>query len=186
MAKRKTKIVGGKVTEVNEYPWQAGIVSKGTKTVWCGGTLISNMWIMTAAHCTRGESASGLQALLGEHNYKVNAESKTLRMNIAAIKDHPDYNYRTTNYDFALLKMAKGVDFARYSHIRPACLPTDDGNDFNNYAATVTGWGTTSSGGSASIKLREVEVKVLTNAECTNDYGYDINDITDTNCSSII
>merc|ERR1712142_109104 len=178
LAKRSTRIVGGQVTEVNEYPWQAGIVSKRGKSVWCGGTLISDLWIMTAAHCTKGESASGIQVLLGEHNYNDNSETETLRMNIASIIDHPDYNHQTTNYDFSLLKMTQAVDFAAYPHIRPACLPADDSNDYNNFVATVTGWGTTSSGGSTSSKLREVDVEVLTNDECKNDYGYSRSDVT--------
>merc|ERR1711963_992538 len=61
LAKRATRIVGGVQAEINEYPWQIGIVSKGSSSVWCGGSLISNRWILTAAHCTKGESASGLQ-----------------------------------------------------------------------------------------------------------------------------
>merc|ERR1712215_385669 len=178
LAKRSTRSIGGQVTEVNEYPWQAGIVTKRGKSVWCGGTLVSDLWIMTAAHCTKGESASGIQVLLGEHNYNDNSETQMLRMDIASIVDHPDYNHRTTNYDFSLLKMTQAVDFAAYLHIRPACLPADDSNDYNNFVATVTGWGTTSSGGATSNKLREVDVEVLTNDECKNDYGYGSGDIT--------
>merc|ERR1711962_374891 len=66
LAKRGTRIVGGEVTEVNEYPWQVGLVNKGYTTVWCGGALIGNQWVLTAAHCTQ-RSASSLQVLLGEH-----------------------------------------------------------------------------------------------------------------------
>merc|ERR1719250_422705 len=53
LAKRKSRIVGGVVTEANEYPWQVGIVDKGYTDVWCGASLISDRWILTAAHCTR-------------------------------------------------------------------------------------------------------------------------------------
>merc|ERR1719477_545265 len=54
LAMRSTKIVGGEETEVNEYPWQVGLVNAGSSRVWCGGSLISNRWILTAAHCTVG------------------------------------------------------------------------------------------------------------------------------------
>jgi len=46
---RVTKIVGGQETEVNEYPWQVGLVSSWGTSPWCGGSLISNQHVMTAA-----------------------------------------------------------------------------------------------------------------------------------------
>merc|ERR1719189_1129657 len=49
---RSMRIVGGQETEVSEYPWQVGLVSKRGRTPWCGGTLISDRHVMTAAHCT--------------------------------------------------------------------------------------------------------------------------------------
>merc|ERR1712098_950568 len=172
LAKRKSRIVGGKVTEVNEYPWQVGLVDKGYSYVWCGASLISDRWIMTAAHCTRGESAGNIQALLGEHDYSTNSETTMVRTGILKIIDHPDYHHGTTDIDFSLLKMKRTVDFSKYPHIRPICLPTDPNEDYTGFTATVTGWGTTSSGGSSSKKLREVDVKVISNSDCENKYNY--------------
>merc|ERR1711981_82339 len=172
LAKRNTRIVGGQQTEVNEYPWQVGIVDKGSKSVWCGASLISNRWILSAAHCTRGESPSNIQALLGEHDYSTTSETKMVRMAISKIINHPDYHHQTTNYDFSLLKMKKTINFSKYVHIRPICLPTDTSKDYTDFTATVSGWGTLSSGGSTSNKLREVEVKVLSNTVCKNNYNY--------------
>ena len=57
-------IVGGTVTEKNEYPWQVGIVVKEESQIWCGGSLISDRWVLTAAHCTccaEGQKAEHLQ-----------------------------------------------------------------------------------------------------------------------------
>jgi len=172
LAKRNTRIVGGTKTEVNEYPWQVGIVSKGSSSVWCGASLISNRWILTAAHCTKGESASGIQALLGEHDYSTTSETTMVRMAISKIINHPDYQHSTTNDDFSLLKMKKTIDFSKYAHIRPICIPTDASKDYTDFTATVSGWGTLSSGGSTSNQLREVDVKVLSNAKCKNNYNY--------------
>merc|ERR1711962_1455882 len=44
LASRKKRIVGGKETEVSEYPWQIGMVHTGKSNVWCGGSVISDQW----------------------------------------------------------------------------------------------------------------------------------------------
>merc|ERR1712013_695171 len=51
LAKPKKRIVNGTEADINEYPWQVGIVEKGQTTVFCGGSLISDQWVLTAAHC---------------------------------------------------------------------------------------------------------------------------------------
>ena len=52
--KRRLRIVGGSVVEVNEYPWQAGLAMEGETAPFCGATLMNPKWLMTAAHCTLG------------------------------------------------------------------------------------------------------------------------------------
>jgi len=172
LANRVSKIVGGVNTEVNEYPWQAGLVSKGSSTVWCGGSLLNSKWVLTAAHCTAGEKTNRLQVLLGEHKYNTNTETTHIRASIDQIVDHPDYNDRTTDNDYSMLRLKNAVNFASYPHIRPICLPTDTSETYAGVTATVTGWGTTSSQGSLSSTLKEVNVGVVSNGACKNDYGY--------------
>ena len=48
------EIVGGKKAKKGEFPWQVGLKSPGSKRPWCGGTLISDQWVLSAAHCTQG------------------------------------------------------------------------------------------------------------------------------------
>jgi len=171
LAQRNTKIVGGQETEVSEWPWQVGMVWSGSSSVFCGATVISDEWILTAAHCTDGTGASEIQVLLGEHDYWNNGETNMVRMDIAEIVNHEDYNSNTVDNDFALLKMANKIDWAANPNIRPACLPSAGSGDYDQWMSTVTGWGTTSSGGSVSNVLLEVDVKVISNSECNNAYG---------------
>ena len=167
MPNRATRIVGGQEAEVNEYPWQVGLVSATGRVPGCGGSIISNRHILTAAHCTAGRTTSSLRVLLGEHD---TTDSVADIRTISAITDHPDYN-RGNNYayDFSILTLSSPITFSRT--MAPVCLPEDDSDLYTGQLATVTGWGTTSSGGSLSPKLLEVDVTVTSNAVCNQKYS---------------
>ena len=136
---------------------------------WCGGTLISDAHVLTAAHCTVDEAATGISVLLGEHNI---ADDEFNSVDVAEIINHPDYNNETVDNDFAILRLANPVNFTK--EVRPACLPADLNATYAGVTATVTGWGDLSTGGSSPDVLQEVDVTVTTNAECNNAYGGEI------------
>jgi len=184
LANRVTKIVGGQNVEVNEYPWQAGIVSKGSVKPWCGGSLVNSRWVLTAAHCTAGATSNNIQILLGDH--KTNQNDHEV-FNVEAIQDHESYDSQTFDYDFSMIKLSTEVDWAANPRIRPVCIPTEpSGVDFAGATATVTGWGTTSSGGSQPNTLKEVDVGVISNFQCGNDYGYSSDRITDSMLCAVV
>merc|ERR1712032_350163 len=160
------RIVGGQETEQHEYPWQVGLVSRNGRSPWCGGTLISSTHVLTAAHCTDGSAASSIRVILGEHNI---ADSDFNRVDVAEIINHPNYDSRTTDNDYAILRLANPVTFT--NEVSPACLPADLSATYTGVLATVTGWGTLSSGGSQPTVLQEVDVTVTSNEVCNNAYG---------------
>jgi secreted trypsin-like serine protease len=106
------QIVGGFETGEHEYPWQALLYpAYGNPRVYCGASLISATWVLTAVHCVNGYSASGLKVDLGTHVvYGTNPmrQSFTLKRVIA----HPNYDSNTEDYDIALLELNTPVTFA--------------------------------------------------------------------------
>ena len=174
--------MGGVETEVNEYPWQVALIYHPFSTVetYCGGSLISNHWILSAAHCTNGKGdVEDWHSSLGEHDYESSTETDHIIVDIELILDHPEYEPMTANFDFTLIKLKNLVDFSIHPHIRPICLPSNDDNTYSNFVATVTGWGAISSDGPNSNTLLEVDVNVMSNDECKNDFGYKPYEITE-------
>lgn len=171
-ANRVSRIVGGSETDVNEYPWQVALVSTRSSSVFCGGTLINDRFVLTAAHCTEGLRASRTQVLLGNHLQNKN-DAAEKRVNVKTIIDHPFYNNQNLDKDFSLLELSEVLDLSALApEIAPACLPqTTPENKYDSVAAVVTGWGTTSTGGSQPNALQEVVVRTMNNAACNNKYG---------------
>ena len=171
LANTADRIVGGEESEVGEFPWQVGLVSAGSRHPWCGGTLISPQHVLTAAHCTAGESPSSLAVLLGEHRID---DSSFTRASISAITDHPDYNRGTLDNDFSILTLSEPVSFS--PSVSPACLPASTSADYAGELAVVSGWGTLSSGGNQPTVLHDVSVTVQSNQDCNSAYGGGITD----------
>ena len=174
--------MGGQQTEVNEYPWMVGLYYHpwSTQRTYCGGSLISSRWILSAAHCFYDQDTpSNWHAGLGDHDYLITTETDHIDKDIATIINHPNYNDDTFDFDFALLKLDSEVDFSLHPTIRPICLPSDAKDSHTGQAAITTGWGRTQFGGSSSNVLLEVDVSVLSNMACKADYGYDPEEISD-------
>merc|ERR1719384_59704 len=166
-----TKIVGGQAATRNEYPWQVGLVSNNGRTPFCGGTLLSSDTVLTAAHCKT--SVSNFQVVVGEHD--VTRSDGEQRIRPSAWIQHENYNSRTTNYDFAIVKLSRPVTFS--SNVNPICLPSATRN-YDSVVATVSGWGTLYSGGPQPSILQKVNVPTMSNGQCTTNSAYSPGDIT--------
>ncbi|KAK2713059.1 brachyurin-like [Artemia franciscana] len=164
----EAKIVGGQEVVPHSWPWQVGVYIDGM--YFCGGSLISDTTVLTAAHCTDG--ASFFRVVLGAHEINNGNEAGRIEVTTSDFKQHNRYNSFLISNDIAVIRLPEPVTFTET--ISPVCLPTSDdvGNTFVGEMVTPTGWGRPSdSTNSISPVLREVDAPVMTNADCDAVYG---------------
>ncbi|XP_007239145.2 coagulation factor IXb [Astyanax mexicanus] len=160
------RIVGGNEATPGEIPWQVALVTKDKNVTFCGGSLLSEVWVVTAAHCLEGKTGAFF-IRLGEHDVK-KEEGKESDHEIAEYHPHPSYNFqRSHNHDIALLKLQTPVLFSDYA--RPICLgPKTFTENLLKSAphSLVSGWGRLRYGGHESDTLQKVEVPYVDRTEC--------------------
>ncbi|XP_042224071.1 trypsin alpha-3-like [Homarus americanus] len=164
-----SRIVGGITTGVNEWPWQAALMFGDGQ--FCGGSLINDRYVLTAAHCTEGLKADEIYVHLAEHDLSNSEETHLVIRSVSKIINHQNYQPGDEINDIALLKLSSPVTVGDI--VLPVCLPPLSPT-YAGKTATVTGWGTTSSGGTSADTLREVKLKVLSNGGCKKSYGESI------------
>ncbi|KAI1886322.1 hypothetical protein AGOR_G00212800 [Albula goreensis] len=153
------KIVGGYECRKNSAPYQ---VSLNSGYHFCGGSLISNLWVVSAAHCYK----SRVQVRLGEHNIATNEGTEQF-INSAKVIRHPRYNSRNLDNDIMLIKLSKAASLNSY--VRTVSLPTRCAGAGSR--CLISGWGNTLSSGSYyPDRLRCLDAPILSDSSCRTSY----------------
>merc|ERR1712029_1319249 len=161
------KIVGGFEAEPNQWPLQVALF---IDDAWfCGGALISENYVLTAAHCADG--ASYFDIMAGAHNVRESSEPHRVEITSFNGWTHPGWDTSDLSNDIALIELPSPIDFNDY--IKPSCMPSAGETADKGELVTCTGWGKPSdSAGGISPVLRMVEDRpIITNSECNDVYG---------------
>ena len=169
----RPQIVGGEKAAPGEFPWQValldGSVGNTFDAQFCGGALIDERWVVTAAHCVfdgRVEPPSAVDILVGTTSLK----SGGTRLDVDTIVVHPRYDERTSENDIALLRLVEAVDLPVLPLVT---LGEETALTSAGTLATAIGWGDTLvKGDRFPIDLRKVSLPIVTNRVCNGPRSY--------------
>ncbi|XP_058981227.1 uncharacterized protein LOC101898442 [Musca domestica] len=167
------RIVGGTNASPNEFPWIAVIFKSGKQ--FCGGSLITNNHVLTAAHCVARMTSWDVAAMtvhLGDYNIRTDYEVQHISRRVKRLVRHKGFDFSTLHNDIAILTLSEPVKFTK--EIQPICLPTSPTQQRSSYSgqiATVAGWGSLRENGPQPSILQKVQIPIWNNAECAAKYG---------------
>jgi trypsin len=165
--KFETKIVGGVEATRGEFPFIVSL-QQNFGGHFCGGSLISKNWVLTAAHCV--DSVDKVVIGLHQHNNTSGAEVIKPKQIIR----HPQYSDQTSDYDYALIELSQDSKFQPVPiNTTEIAIPTNG----SQIMATVAGWGVTREDSyNLPAVLRKVDVPLVDSATCNADYKNTITD----------
>ncbi|GLV33901.1 uncharacterized protein CBL_11215 [Carabus blaptoides fortunei] len=148
-------------------PWQAVIL--GTDNTYLGGgVLLDSLHVLTAAHKIANRTAGTFKVRMGEWDSNRNIEPyPTQEAIVTQIRIHPSYTPSNLLNDVAVLRLATAIQLGapNFPAINTGCLPVAT-TVFDNMRCLVSGWGKDAFTGTFQSIIKEVEVPVLTNADC--------------------
>ncbi len=169
-ATTQMKIVGGSATTIEERPWQVALRHDGEFV--CGGSILSNRYILTAQHCVEGVGLSSLSIAAGFESL-MEMDAAAIR-GVSEVYTAPGYVEPSAGSDVAVLRLDSTLDLTlptMESIGLVTALEDEAGATNTGVAAAISGWGTTREGGEISEQLLGAEVPIVANETAAAAYG---------------
>ncbi|XP_052401041.1 transmembrane protease serine 3 [Carassius gibelio] len=156
----RSRIVGGNVSRSGLVPWQVSLHYQNQHL--CGGSVISERWILTAAHCVYGFAQPVLWAVYA--GITDQPLGGTGGLSVEKIIYHSNYRPGGLSYNIALIKLKLPLSFN--DQVVPICLPSYGESFEDGQMCLISGWGATVDGGEASLSLHTAQVPLLSSRDC--------------------
>ncbi|XP_067270919.1 granzyme B(G,H)-like [Pseudorasbora parva] len=150
-------IVNGNEAKPHSRPYMVSVQSNRRHI--CGGFLISNKFVLTAAHCWNREE--NLTVVVGAHDLREESD----RIDVKSYIPHPDYKFSSFSNDIMLLRLQARV--CQNTDVEWISLPKKEEDVESETVCSVAGWGRLTTNGPASVCLMEANVKIMNNPECS-------------------
>ena len=163
------KIIGGTNAIISDFPWQVYYISGNFR---CGGSIIDNKWILTAAHCTKNSAgsttpASSMFIRVDVNNPSNSAEGKTYAVDSVIV--HEGFDSQTLIDDIALLRLKDTINFVNATPIK--LINSDDvfaNATVPGIMSWVTGWGYSHVSPSVlPTALQKVQLPIVSTAQAS-------------------
>ncbi|XP_034459518.1 coagulation factor IX isoform X1 [Hippoglossus hippoglossus] len=156
------RIVGGSLEKPGKSPWQV-LIRRSDGVGFCGGTLVSDRWVVSAAHCFEEDAD---HVTIGDYD-KQRPDPGEQQIKILKVYVHPHFHSFTFDSDIALLLLARPA--VRGPTVLPVCLPDRHLSKYllrDGQQGAASGWGLTRFMGRSSRFLRKVSLPVVGHQYC--------------------
>ncbi|XP_042554079.1 serine protease 27 [Dipodomys spectabilis] len=167
----RSRMVGGRDALEREWPWQASIQRDGSH--FCGGSLLSRRWVLTAAHCFSNTSDTAPYRVLLGARQLLRPGPHAVYARVRRVESNPLYRGMASSADVALVELEAPVTFS--DHILPVCLPDPSVSFAPGMSCWVTGWGSPSEQDHlpSPRTLQKLSVPLIDTPKCNLLYGTD-------------